>query len=441
MLEYKSEKVIIENVHIIDGKGGEFFNQNVFIQNGKITKVQEKKILSLFTKRIDGTGKTLMPGLIDSHIHMQGMNNHSEEESDVFLTEKVPDIFKKQLFPYGVTTIKDLGAPRHFSYKLRDKINCGEILGPKFLIVGPNITAVGGHPAVTLGGDNPWVKKELAAEVNSDIDAKNIVKELVNNHVDFLKIVYQGGSYFYFDTELFIQKLDIKYVNTIIEEAKKNGLKVTAHVRYKKDVAELLTTKLYGIEHGITNEDITENDPVLAQWKEQGAYYVPTMHALFLEHDKSLYQHGMHNLKFIYDCGIPIAFGTDNMLEVLSGDVEHKELSFYVEAGLTPMQAIVTATGNAAKYLGIDNRTGTIEVGKDADLLLLSKNPLEDIHNIQSIQKVWKEGICVFETNTFVNVLLPEYQLEKQKVFTYKDEMFRAKGMISKSNIVLYITS
>lgn len=324
MVKQKSEKVIIENVHVIDGKGKEFFNQNVLIQDGKIAKVQGNKIFALFTKRIDGTGKTLMPGLIDSHIHMQGMNNRSEEESDMFLAEKVPAIFKEQLFPYGITTIKDLGSPRHFSYKLRDKINRGEILGPKYLIVGPNITAVGGHPAVTLGGDNPWVKKELAAEVDSDIDAKNIVKELADHHVDFLKIVYQGGAYFYFDTELFIQKLDIKYVNTIIDEAGKMGLKVTAHVRYKEDVAKLLTTKLYGVEHGITDENITANDPILAQWKKQGSYYVPTMHALFLEHDKSLYQHGMHNLKFIYNYGIPIALGTDNMLEVLSGDVVHK---------------------------------------------------------------------------------------------------------------------
>lgn len=95
------------------------------------------------------------------------------------------------------------------------------------------------------------------------------------------------------------------------------------------------------------------------------------------------------------------------------------------------MQAIVTATGNGAKYLGIDNRTGTIEVEKDADLILLGKNPLEDIHNMQSIQMVWKEGIRVFENNTFANEPLSEYLLENQKTLTYLDEMQKSKGIIS----------
>ncbi len=95
-----------------------------------------------------------MPGLIDSHMHIQGITNTSEKESDEFLENILP----KQLYSLlenGVTTIKELGAPESFIYKLRDKLSSNEILGPNLLIVGPNITGKGGHPAVTLGGNNP----------------------------------------------------------------------------------------------------------------------------------------------------------------------------------------------------------------------------------------------------------------------------------------------
>ena len=419
----KNEKWLIENVHIIDGNGNEASHQYVLIQDGKIKKISNKKIFSFHTKKIDGTGKTLMPGLIDVHTHMQGINNHSEAESDVFLENKVQSIFHDNLFPYGITTIKDLGCPRHFAYKLRDKIHSGEILGPKFFIVGPNITAKEGHPAITLGGDNPWIRKELAAEISTLEEAQAIVKELAAHQVDFLKIVYQGGSYYYFDTELTIQKLDLNLVNALIEEAKKYGLKVTAHVRTKEDVAKLLTTNLYGIEHGITTEDIEKNDALLDTWQKQGAYYVPTLNALAFEHDKSLFKHAMHNFKYIFDKGIKIALGTDNMLEVLSGDVVHKELGYYVEAGLTPMQALLTATHNAAEYLGILERTGTIEVGKDADLLLLDSNPLIDIKNIQAVEKVWKEGVLLFEKNNSASVHLPDYNLSEDVELLYDDQL------------------
>lgn len=422
--------IIIKNVHLIDGNGNEYSRVNVMIQEGKIAQISDKRIHNSRATVIDADGKTLMPGLIDSHTHMQGTMYKSEEESDEFLAKRVQSIFMDNIFPYGITTIKELGSPRNFIYKLRDKINRGEIIGPNLLIVGPNITAKGGHPAITLGGDNPWIRKELAAEVSNEEDARKIVQELAEHKVDFLKIVYQGGQYFYFDTELRIQKLDIRFVNIIIEESAKRNLKVTAHVRNKADVMELLQTKLYGIEHGITEEDINGDDPILEIWKKQGAYYVPTINALKFEHDKTLFGHSMHNLRFIYDAGIKIALGTDNMLEILSGDVVHKELGYYVEGGLTPMEAIITATHNGAEYLGILDHTGTIEVGKDADLILLDHNPLDDIKNIQDINMVWKKGKTVFTKNGLKEVNLPAYDFQTDSPLRYKDNLQKKENKV-----------
>ncbi|MCM1160793.1 MAG: amidohydrolase family protein [Roseburia sp.] len=386
---------LIQNVHVIVGDGTELKNQNVYIKDGMIKKMTTEPVDRKNVQVIDGTGKTLMPGIIDSHVHIQGLENRSDSDSDRFLAEVVPEIFQDRLFPYGVTTLKELGSPRHFIYKLRDKINAGEIIGPELLVVGPNITGVDGHPASTLGGENSWMRKEMAAEIASAEDAHKVVKELKAAGVDFLKIVYQGGDYWYFDQKLQIGKLDKELMEQIIREGKENGLKTTAHVFYKEDVGDLLKAGIYGIEHGILDEDIEMDDDIVNLWKKSGAYFVPTVNAMTYEKVPGRLQHSIHNLKVLYDAGIPIAMGTDNLLETMSGEIEHKELQYYTEAGLTPMQAIVTATGGSAQYLGILDRKGTVEEGKEADLILLEKNPLEDISYIQFIDKVFLKGRLV----------------------------------------------
>ena len=102
----KKGEYIINNVHIIVGDGSELFSQNIYIKNGLIKQVTDKPITNKNAQIIDGSGKTLMPGLIDSHIHIQGINNHSDEESDKFLNEIIPQIFSEKVLPYGITTIK-----------------------------------------------------------------------------------------------------------------------------------------------------------------------------------------------------------------------------------------------------------------------------------------------------------------------------------------------
>lgn len=406
----KQSGIVIKNVHIIVGDGSELKNQNVYIKNNRIEKITSETLELKNVQVIDGSGKILMPGLIDSHVHIQGINNRSDEDSDRFLAETVPEIFSERILPYGITTVKDLCAPRHFIYKLRDKIKSGEITGSELLAVGPNFTAPGGHPASTLGGDNPWIRKELADEVSSPEEVHSAVAALKAAGVDFLKLTYQGGDYWYFDKKLEIAKLDKLLMEQIIREGKENGLKTTAHVFYKEDVRDLLNAGIYGIEHGVLDEVLSPDDDLIKLWKESGAYFVPTVNAMTYEKDPNRLKNSILNLKTLYDAGIPIAMGTDNMLETMSGDTEHRELQYYVEAGLTPMQTIVTATKSGAEYLGISDRKGTVEEGKEADLILLDKNPAEDISYIQFIDKVFLKGKIVYSAAAIQSYDIPDFR-------------------------------
>lgn len=405
----KTSGFLIKNVHVIVGDGSELLHQNVLVKNGVIEKISGEIIDDKAAAVIEGDGMSLMPGLIDCHLHIQGLNNRSDADSDQFLYERVPEIFKDKLLPYGVTTIKDLCAPKHFIYKLRNEIKKGTITGPELFIVGPNFTAPDGHPANTLGGDNPWMRQEMAIEVSTPEQVSAGIRELKEAGVDFLKLTYQGGDFLYFDKLLQINKIDKSLMQQLIREGKENGLRTTAHVYYKEDVRELLEAGIYGIEHGILDEALAPDDDIIRLWKESGAHYVPTVNAMTYEKNPDFLPNNMHNLKLLYDAGIPIAMGTDNMLEMMGGEVEHRELLYYVEAGLTPMQAIVLATRNAAAHLGISDRKGLVKEGMEADLILLEKNPAEDISNIQYIDKVFLQGKMVYSQRAISSYKIPDY--------------------------------
>ncbi len=406
----KKGEYLIRDVHVIVGDGTEKEHQYVYIRDGRIMELSGRPIQKKNVQLIEGEGKTLMPGLIDSHIHIQGgFKCHNEEESDVFLNEEMPRIFAEGVLPYGITTVKDLDAPKHFIYKLREKLRSGEITGPELLIVGPNFTAPEGHPANTLGANNAWAREEMAIPVATPEEVSAGIRELKEAGVDFLKFTYQGGDYWYFDKKLTIQKLDRELMKQIIREGREKGLEATAHVFYYDDVRELLEAGIYGIEHGILDRDIEPDDPILALWKKSGAHFVPTVNAITFEKEASRMTHSIHNLKVLYDAGIPIAMGTDNMLESMTGSVEHKELEYYVEAGLTPMQAIVLATKNGAEHLGIADRKGQVKAGMEADLILLDKNPAENISNLGAIDRVFLRGEIVYSQKSMQSYDLPDF--------------------------------
>ena len=454
LIKYKKQpkrkhngEYVIQDVHILTGDGTESEHKNVYIKKGLIQTISSDPLAIPGAQVIQGKGKTLMPGLIDCHVHIQGLNNRCEADSMAFLKDEVPRIFQEKVFPYGITTIKDLCAPRHFIYQLREQLRSGRLEGPELLIVGPNFTAPDGHPANTLGGDNPWIRKEMAIEVTTPEQVHEGILELKKANVDFLKFTYQGGDYWYFDKRIPIAKIKKELMEQIIREGKENGLKTTAHVFYKEDVRQLLKAGIYGIEHGVLDETLEPDDDLIRLWKESGAHFVPTVNAMTYEKDPARLTNSLHNLKVLYDAGIPIAMGTDNMLEMMGGEVEHKELAYYVEAGLTPMEAITLATGNAARHLGIEDRKGFVKEGMEADLILLDQDPSQDISNIQFIHQVFCKGKIVYSQNVIQSYDIPEFhyptslnQIRLTSTDGKEEKVLDVSGYNSSGKIVQRIT-
>ena len=439
----KAGEYIIRDVHVIVGDGTEQFHRNVYVKDGVIQEISASEIERKSAQILDGVGKTLMPGLIDAHVHIQGLNNRSGEDSDKFLYGAIPDIFKEKVLPYGITTIKDMCAPKGFIYKLRDEVRAGKITGPEVLIVGPNFTAPHGHPASTLGRDNPWLRGEMAIEAATPEQVHDGIIELAKAGVDFLKLTYQGGDYWYFNEKLQINRIDKFLMRQIILEGEENGLHTTAHAYYKEDVRELLEAGIYGIEHGVLDEALSPNDDIVKLWKESGARFVPTVNAMTYEKEQSRLEHSLHNLKVLFDAGIPIAMGTDTMYEAMSGDSVQKELAYYVEAGLTPMQAIVLATKNSAEHLGIANKKGLISPGMEADLILLDENPAENISNMQFIDKVFLKGKIVYSQGVSQAYDIPAYAypagitvLEYEKTDGKEEREVIVSGYAEKKEII-----
>ncbi len=229
--------------------------------------------------------------------------------------------------------------------------------------------------------------------------------------------------------------MDPAIYGAVIEEAHRDKLPVAAHIYYLADAKAVVSDGVNVLAHSV--RDQTVDEPLLAAMKQHGVYYVPTLtvDASFfafaenpewkndpflqkavspellaaltsdaarqkIESDPNLALHkrdfanDQKNLKLVYDAGVKVGFGTDSgaMPARVPGFAEHQELAMMVQSGLTPMQAIECATMTNAELLGIEHTTGTLTVGKRADLIVLDGNPLDDIHNSRKIVAVWHGG-------------------------------------------------
>lgn len=389
--------LVITNARLFDGQEMRAGIFNVGISGAIIDVVTTTAVKG--RRQIDAGGRFLMPGLIDSHIHLNDFYNATAENfMEAYLNQRLPKNLM-DLLAAGVTTIKSVGDPEEYILQTRGKLARGELLGPRLFATGPCFTAVCSHPATTVYGHNPWYRKRAAFETDSASGARDEVKRLAERGVDAIKIIHQGGCrghgepYYLTIKELNLHaeifRLPLDVLEAIIDEAHKHGLKATVHTFDEDAAINVLEAGADGLEHGIVNQRIT-SDRIIELLKRNRATYVPT---LWIVGSEVTYA----NLKQLAEADVRVSLGTDSFCGHGNwGENTIIEAERMVQAGLAPAKVLEMATKNGAEHLGVDN-LGTIAPGKLADLILVDGDPTINISALRKLSMVMKNGEVVID--------------------------------------------
>lgn len=401
------EMLVLTNLLLIDGTGREpVRDSTIIIHNNHIKYVGTVTDYPVEAKVIDLHNYTVMPGLIDCHLHLGGMTVEKPGKAigKVSFTDMVSftldylrnyNYRRRLAIENGVTTIRSAGDLYPHIVKLRDKIAAGKLKGPRIFTPGPTITAPGGHPASTIYKGNRYISENAIRQIDSPDIARDEVKRLVEGGVDCIKAIYSDINPM--DTAHKVPRLSLKVLEALADEAHNSNLKLMVHTGSADEIMKSLQAGADSIEHGILpgGDSLGFDEKLIELMLDRGTYFVPTVAIAWAY--KEMYPDFFSNVKALikklFDSGVPIAAGTDSGTPgVVIGKGLHKELELFVEAGLSPMEALVAGTKIAAENIGKGNELGTVEKGKLADLIVISKNPLEDMNNTKDIKMVIKDG-------------------------------------------------
>ena len=403
-----AQRTIIHCGFLIDGKSNDAQPQmTIVVEGDKIVSVTKG-----FTSKgnddvlIDLSKKTVMPGLIDMHVHLEGETSKDQalqrftlNEADIAFRST---LFAKKTLMAGFTTVRDLGGSG-VNIALRNAINQGTVIGPRIFTAGKAIATTGGHADPTnsyrkdLMGD-PGPKEGV---INSPEDARKAVRQRYKDGADLIKITATGGVTSMAKDGSGPQFTD-EELKAIIETAKDYGMHTAAHAHGAEGMKRAVLAGITTIEHGTM---MTEE--IMDLMKQKGTYYVPTITAgKFVAEQAKIpgYYHPLVVPKAAaigpqiqltyakaYKRGVKIAFGTDAGV-YFHGD-NAQEFAFMVEGGMPPMEAIKCATVVNAGILKMSDKIGTLEQGKLADIVATDENPLQNIRAMEKVTFVMKEGV------------------------------------------------
>jgi imidazolonepropionase-like amidohydrolase/ABC-type multidrug transport system permease subunit len=442
----RSQTWLIQNARIFVGNGEVIESGAILIRRGRIVQIYRgasPDASSLRAEAIDASGKTVLPGLIDAHVHL-GITGGIPEDWTTFDPEKASKRALEAYLYCGVTAVRSAGDRLDTMLRLRGEFGTGEKLGTELFFCGPLFTAEGGHgteyasylPEVMRPSFNAqFVRTPKTAE-----EARKQVDDLAAQHVDAIKGVLDAGS----PAHRF-NRMDLNILRAVVDEAHAKNLPVSVHCGNAADVADAVALGADSIEHGSYVDEIP--DATLAAMKAKGIVFDPTLSVAegltsFASGDPSLLKRslveqvtpkdllastqravtgdkykslrenlsrypislavGANNLRKAWRAGVTLVTGSDagNLL-VLHGPTIQHEIELWVTAGIPLDVALRAATANAAKLLRADNRIGTIETGKEASLLIVDGNPLQDVHALSSISIVFFKGERVARTRLF----------------------------------------
>jgi imidazolonepropionase-like amidohydrolase len=414
--------VVIDGAQVWDGNGGPPVQDSVVVIKGdRIDAIGPRGAVTVppNVRTIDAKGKTVIPGLINMHGHV-GMTKGLKQGKENYTKENILAQLQ-QYARYGVTTVMSLGTDFEAMFELRGPSTANESPRATVFTAGRGFTGKQGYPAVLPGNAG------IPVEVDTVDEVKAHIQELAQQKVDMVKIWVDDhwGHFVKIRPELY---------RAIIEEAHKANLRVMAHLFYLSDAKSLVDAGLDGMAHSVRDREV--DNALIKTLKEKNAFAVATLtreESTFIYAEPPAFlddpffaqrvdpevikalkdpawgkkvksdpdfkkyagqlKMGQKNLKKLFDAGVKVAFGTDSGPPArFQGFFEHRELELMVQAGLTPAQALQTATLNAAQCLRVEKEFGTLEKGKRADLIVLDADPLENILNTRKINQVWIGG-------------------------------------------------
>jgi len=404
-----AQKTYIQCGRLIDGNSNTASAQMTIVVEGKLIVDIQKGITNGggTDKVIDLRDKTVMPGLIDCHVHLESQGSGKDGIIDGFTKTDADIAFQSTLYAKrtlmaGFTTVRDLGGSG-INISMRKAVAKGLIVGPRIITAGRAISASGGHMD-TSDGFRDDVMHKMGPDDGVADGRDELVKAVrlqFKRGSDLIKIASTGGVLDLSENSSGAE-FSIEEIKAVVETAKDYGMKVACHAHGAEGIRRAILGGVTSIEHGSFMDD---EDIKLA--KQYGTYYVPTLIAGKSVSDSARikgYFPPVIARKAIevgtkmqgtfskaYKAGVKIAFGTD------AGVFDHGknalEFQYMIEAGMPPMEAIKAATVSAADLLGISDMAGSISKGKSADIIAVNGDPLQDIKAMTSVVFVMKEGV------------------------------------------------
>jgi imidazolonepropionase-like amidohydrolase/ABC-type multidrug transport system permease subunit len=442
----RGDTYLIRGARIFVGNGKVIESGSVLVRGGKIAEVYEgagPDPKSLKAEVVEASGKTILPGLIDVHVHLGAPGGFYADMSKYDPNK----IMMRNLAAYlysGVTTVRSVGDGLEGVLKARKTVNSGEALGAELLTCGPLFTTPGGHgteyfkslpPNVRDNAEKQFVRVPASAD-----QARQEVDELKKQNIDCIKAILEAGA-----GGAVFNRLDTGIFDAVASEAHADTLPLAVHTGDARDVTDAVKAQADSIEHGSFHEAIP--DTIFEQMAKQGTFYDPTLSVGeafkdFVAGDTTLLKRSLvqqvgpaellqgteealaakdsekmrsemgkypidmqvavDNLKRAQQHGVLLVTGSDagNYLVIHGPTVQH-ELQLWVQAGIPPAVALQAATYNAARLLRADKRIGSIQQGNDADLLVVDGNPLEDITATERISLVVFKGERIERSELF----------------------------------------
>jgi imidazolonepropionase-like amidohydrolase len=402
-----SQRTIIYCGKLVDTKSLQVQTEMTIIVEGKTISDIQKGYMAPATndKLIDLKNRTVMPGLIDCHVHLEGETTSDQVKE---FRENIADIaFESTVYAQttlmaGFTTVRDVGGVG-VNIALRNAIRKGIVMGPHIYTAGKIISSTGGHADPTVG-----YRKDLMGDpgpidgvANGREECIKAVRERYKEGADLIKITASGGV-------LSLEKdgtgpqFSEEEIRVIVETAKDYGMKVAAHAHGAEAIKRAILAGVASIEHGsfMDDEDIT-------LFKKYGVWFVPTIiagksvtdsaakpgyfPALIAEKATAIGPKMMTNFSKAYKAGVKIAFGTD--AGVYAHGKNWMEMEYMNQAGMPVLEVLRSATVSAADLIGISDKAGSIEKGKWADIVAVDGDPVKDIQVMGSMKFVMKEGV------------------------------------------------